>query len=61
MIEDKRIIDDAKIAIDRLNSIIVCLERDGFVSEDYVYEKANCAKHCIDFILSFTDLESESD
>lgn len=57
MIEDKRVIDDAKIAIDRLNAIIICLERDGFVSEDYVYEKATCAKHCVDFILSIAEGE----
>lgn len=55
MITDKRIVDDINIAIDRLNAIKICFERDGFVAETYVEEKAKCARHCVDFVLALTE------
>ena len=62
MITDKYIIrnirDDAKIAIDSLNSIVAESEND-FVSERYISEKINRALDCCSFILSTVEEDSD--
>lgn len=59
MIEDKRLIDDMKIAEKCVNSIIYVMERDGFVAPGYVIEKLEMAKHCIEFGLNLAGGEEE--
>lgn len=60
MIDNKRIVDEINCAIDYLSKIKLCYERDGFVAESYVNEKATRARRCVDSVLNMAE-EDEND
>ena len=51
----QRILEDARIALDALEGIRHVIERDGFISVDYLMEKANTARQCIGFMKGVAD------
>lgn len=44
-------------AIENLEAIKTCFERDGFVAKSYVAEKANKAMTYVEFILNLLEAE----
>lgn len=61
MIENERILELANCAIEALSAITTCFERDGFVAEHYVDEKATIAQRCAQAILSISAIEEEEE
>ena len=57
MIENDKIVYFINLAIENLEAIKTCFERDGFVAKSYVAEKANKAMTYVEFILNLLEAE----
>ena len=51
----QRIVQDARIAINALESIKYVIERDGCISVAYLTEKTDTVDYCVRFMKGFKD------